>query len=303
MVLEAFADLPVALTTGKTTSSVVGVLRGARPGPTYLLRGDMDGLPVHEDTGLPFTSEVPGAMHACGHDTHTAMLSSAARLLSARRDEIPGRVLFMFQPGEEGEHGAQFMLDEGLLDLPPLADGTASPVTGAFALHITSTLPSGMVSTKGGPAMASADRFEIVVKGAGAKLVALLDRAQGRIADPRLPFVPPPRYAGQLELPAAVEDVEALAFALNRLIFELAGWLLGRGLGILEMSLMLIHERHRVAARASHPAERDQFLLVPAHLLSGRSHARERATLSVPAIRAVRAGIYTCDCRADRAPQ
>ena len=74
MVLEAFADLPVELTTGTTTSSVVGVLRGARPGPTYLLRGDMDGLPVQEDTGLPFASEVPGAMHACGHDTHMAML-------------------------------------------------------------------------------------------------------------------------------------------------------------------------------------------------------------------------------------
>ena len=75
------------------------------------------------------------------------------------RDEIPGRVLFMFQPGEEGHHGARFMLDEGLLDVPPLADGTPSPVTGAFALHITSTLPTGWVSSRGGPIMASADRF------------------------------------------------------------------------------------------------------------------------------------------------
>ncbi len=106
-------------------------------------------------------------MHACGHDTHTAMLARRRRLLSARRDEIPGRVLFMFQPGEEGEHGAQFMLDEGLLDVPPLADGTPSPVTGAFALHITSTIPTGMVATKGGPTMASADTFQIVVHGAG----------------------------------------------------------------------------------------------------------------------------------------
>ena len=95
------------------------------------------------------------------------MLAGAARLLSARRDEIPGRVLFMFQPGEEGHHGARFMLDEGLLDVPPLADGTPSPVTGAFALHITSTLPTGWVSSRGGPIMASADRFLIDVDGRG----------------------------------------------------------------------------------------------------------------------------------------
>src|SRR3954449_10882517 len=85
-VLEAFAELPVEVTSGTATSSVVGVLRGARPGPTFLLRGDMDALPVQEDTGLPFSSEVPGAMHACGHDTHVAMLLGAARLLAERRD-------------------------------------------------------------------------------------------------------------------------------------------------------------------------------------------------------------------------
>src|SRR6476661_10749748 len=116
MVLEAFSGLPIEVTTGRSTSSVVGVLRGARPGPTFLLRGDMDALPVHEDTGLPFASEVPGVMHACGHDTHVAMLLGAARLLVERRDELAGRVLLMFQPGEEGFHGAQYMLDEGLLD-------------------------------------------------------------------------------------------------------------------------------------------------------------------------------------------
>src|SRR3712207_2523619 len=97
-VLEAFADLPIEVSTGTSTSSVVGVLRGARPGPTYLLRGDMDALPVHEDTGLPFASEVPGVMHACGHDTHVAMLLGAARLLAERRDELAGQVVFMVQP-------------------------------------------------------------------------------------------------------------------------------------------------------------------------------------------------------------
>ncbi len=110
-----------------------------------------------EDTGLDFASHVDGCMHACGHDTHTAMLSGAAHLLSERRDELAGRVLFMFQPGEEGHHGARFMLDEGLLDVPARSDGTDSPVDAAFALHITSAIPSGWVSTRGGAIMASAD--------------------------------------------------------------------------------------------------------------------------------------------------
>ena len=99
-VLAELAALPVKVTTGGSTTSVVGVLRGARPGPTYLLRADMDALPVQEDTGLPFASEVPGAMHACGHDLHMAMLLSAARLLAERRDELTGQVVLMLQPGE-----------------------------------------------------------------------------------------------------------------------------------------------------------------------------------------------------------
>ena len=162
MVLEAFADLPIEVTTGTTTSSVVGVLRGARPGPTYLLRGDMDALPVHEDTGLPFASEVPGAMHACGHDTHVAMLLGAARLLAERRDLLAGQVVFMVQPGEEGFHGARYMLEEGLLDVVPEA-----PVSGAFALHITSTFASGSINVRPGPMMAAADQWRMVVRGRG----------------------------------------------------------------------------------------------------------------------------------------
>jgi amidohydrolase len=162
LVLDAFADLPIEVTTGKSTSSVVGVLRGARPGPTYLLRGDMDALPVHEDTGLPFASEVPGAMHACGHDTHVAMLLGAARLLAERRDELAGQVVFMVQPGEEGFHGARFMLEEGLLDVVPEA-----PVSGAFALHISSTLTSGSINVRPGPMMAAADQWKLVVRGRG----------------------------------------------------------------------------------------------------------------------------------------
>src|SRR3954464_31903 len=111
-VLAGLAQLPVEVTVGKTTSSAVAVLRGARPGPTHLLRADMDALPVHEDTGLPFASEVPGAMHACGHDLHVAMLLGAAPPAPQRRPRTGGQVVFMVQPGEEGFHGARFMLDE-----------------------------------------------------------------------------------------------------------------------------------------------------------------------------------------------
>lgn len=161
-VLEALAELPVEVTTGTAVSSVVGVLRGAQPGPTYLLRADMDALQVHEDTGLPFRSEIPGAMHACGHDTHVAMLLGAARLLAERRDLIAGQVVLMLQPGEEGLHGARYMLEEGLLGVVPEA-----PVSGAFAMHIISNLPSGTVNVRPGPMMAAADQWRMTVRGRG----------------------------------------------------------------------------------------------------------------------------------------
>lgn len=111
--LRALDGLPLRIRTGGSCTSVTAVLDGDRPGPTVLLRGDMDALPLSEDTGLDFASGTDGVMHACGHDTHTAMLASAARLLADRRDRIAGRVVFMFQPGEEGFHGAQHMIDEG----------------------------------------------------------------------------------------------------------------------------------------------------------------------------------------------
>ena len=168
-VLAALEGLPVDLTLHETTSGVAALLTGARPGPTVLLRGDMDALPLHEDTGEACTSLVDGLMHACGHDGHTAMLAGAARLLSGCREEIAGRVLFMFQPGEEnGAAGARHMLDEGLLDLPPHAiDGSASPVTSAYALHLTPNAPTGMVVTRRGPLMASSDRLTVTVSGRG----------------------------------------------------------------------------------------------------------------------------------------
>lgn len=158
---HALSGLPLEVTTGRAGSSVTAVLRGARPGPTVLLRGDMDALPLQEETGLAYASEVDGTMHACGHDTHVAMLASAARLLSTRREALSGQVVFMFQPGEEGHHGARHMLDEGVLD----AAGT--PVEKAFALHITSTAQSGVVLSRPGTAMASADTFHVTVTGRG----------------------------------------------------------------------------------------------------------------------------------------
>ncbi|MGX7823511.1 M20 metallopeptidase family protein [Actinokineospora sp. 24-640] len=160
-VLDALSGLDLRVTTGTAVGSVVAVLDGARPGPAVLLRGDMDALPLQEDTGLPFASEVDGSMHACGHDSHTAMLASAARLLHERRADLAGQVVFMFQPGEEGHHGARHMLEEGVLDA---AD---SPVTRAFALHITSKEESGILRCRRGPLMASANMFTIRVTGRG----------------------------------------------------------------------------------------------------------------------------------------
>jgi amidohydrolase len=161
-VLAALDGLPLEVTRGQSLSGVTAVLRGGRPGATVLLRGDMDALPVTESTGLPYASRIPGAMHACGHDLHTAMLAGAARLLAARRDELAGNVIFMFQPGEESYGGARLMISEGVLD----AAGER-PVA-AFALHVESSLlPQGLFSSRDGTMMASADTMNVTVKGRG----------------------------------------------------------------------------------------------------------------------------------------
>lgn len=198
VVLESLEGLPLDVSTHETTSGVVALLEGSRPGPTMLLRGDMDALPMPEDTGLEFSSRVDGAMHACGHDTHTAMLAGAASLLCERRDEIAGRVLFMFQPGEEGHHGAELMLNEGLLDVPPLSDGTESPVDAAMAIHITSILPAGWLAARGGSIMASADTLCIRVTGKG-----------GHASAPHHAIDP---------IPVACEIVQALQVMITRSI-------------------------------------------------------------------------------------
>jgi hippurate hydrolase len=159
-VLEALEGLPLAVRTGGRTGAVVATLEGARPGPTLLLRADMDALPLAEESGLDFASEIPGAMHAGGHDAHTAMLAGAARLLAARRGQLCGRVQLLFQPGEEGHGGARILIEEGLLDGPP-------PVAAAFALHVDSTLRAGAVAGRAGPILAAADVFSIDLVGRG----------------------------------------------------------------------------------------------------------------------------------------
>jgi hippurate hydrolase len=165
-VLAALDGLPLEISTGRGLSSVTAVLRGSahsrRPGPVVLLRGDMDALPVTEETQLPYASVTPGAMHACGHDLHTAMLAGAARLLSARQAELDGTVVFMFQPGEEGYSGARYMIEEGVLE----AAG-ARPAA-AYALHVSSQrLPCGTFSTRPGAMLAAADQITVTVHGRG----------------------------------------------------------------------------------------------------------------------------------------
>ena len=197
-VLSALEGLPLDITLHETTSGIAAMLTGGKPGPTVMLRGDMDALPMPEDTDLDFASKTENCMHACGHDTHTSMLVSTAKLLSDRRGEIPGRVLFMFQPGEEGYHGAKFMLDEGLLNVSKLKDGSDSPIKAAYALHITSSMPAGTVGTRSGPVMASSDTLSITITGKG-----------GHASEPFRTLDP---------IPVACEIVQALQMMITRRI-------------------------------------------------------------------------------------
>ena len=159
-VLDGLSGLDVEINQSQATTGLVAILRGARPGPNIVLRGDMDALPMSEDTGLPYASQTPGRMHACGHDAHTAMLASAAHLLSERAEDISGNVFFMFQPGEEGYGGAKIMLDEGVIE----AGGKPDSV---FALHVAPELPSGVIGCRTGPILAAADTVHGRIIGQG----------------------------------------------------------------------------------------------------------------------------------------
>lgn len=155
-VLDALPLDALRITTGRQLSSVVAVLETGRPGPHVLLRADMDALPLSEDPSASPRSRVPGVMHACGHDAHTAILVGAAIVLCALRDDLRGRITFAFQPGEEGHGGAALMVEEGLLDPPPDC---------AVALHTSPTYPAGTVVTRPGPMFAAADWFTVTLRG------------------------------------------------------------------------------------------------------------------------------------------
>jgi hippurate hydrolase len=171
LILEELKSLGLEPKVGEGLSSVTAIIGADRPGRWIVLRGDMDALPLTEDTGLDFASEDEGRMHACGHDTHVAQLLGGARLLvELAKDDpaaLPGPVLLMFQPGEEGYFGARVMLEEGLLDgaagTPPLTPENAR----GFAIHTSAEYPTGEIECRPGALMASADNVFITVRGSG----------------------------------------------------------------------------------------------------------------------------------------
>lgn len=169
LVADHLKKLGIEVRTGVAKTGVVGVLKGGKPGPVVALRADMDALPVTEQTGLPFASKVratfngqeTGVMHACGHDAHVAILMGAAEVLAGMRDQIPGTVVFLFQPAEEGppvgeEGGAPLMVKQGVLENPK--------VDAVFGLHVVPG-DAGQLLWRPGPMMAASDRYEIKLKG------------------------------------------------------------------------------------------------------------------------------------------
>lgn len=160
-ICKALDEMGVPYKKNQGDSGIIGEIQGGHPGKTILLRADIDALPIHEDTGLPFTSKHEGKMHACGHDSHAAMLLGALKVLNAHKDELKGNVRFVFQTAEEISKGAQVAIKEGVLD----------GVDAVFGTHIGSilgpNLPSGTLSVVPGCTMASFDRFVITVKGCG----------------------------------------------------------------------------------------------------------------------------------------
>ena len=161
-IVAALDGLGLEVTTGKGLSSVTAVLRGAKSEKTVLLRADMDALPVTELADLAYKSQIDGAMHACGHDLHVSMLIGAARLLVKNKSQLNGDVVFMFQPGEEGFDGAGHMIKEGVLT----ARGRKADAT--YGIHVmSSTIPTGSFTTKGGTMMASSDELHVTVVGMG----------------------------------------------------------------------------------------------------------------------------------------
>jgi amidohydrolase len=160
IVAERLRGLGLEVQTGIAGTGVVGLLRGGRPGRTVLLRADMDALPIEEENDVPYRSQRPGVMHACGHDGHTAGLLAVARLLGERRDSLAGTVKFCFQPCEESPPGgARPMIEAGVLEGPR--------VDAVFGLHLWQVMPLGTIGVITGPAMANSDRFTATIQGRG----------------------------------------------------------------------------------------------------------------------------------------
>jgi carboxypeptidase Ss1 len=199
LVSEKLKTLGLGVKTGIGGTGVMAVLQGPRSGKVVALRADMDALPIEELADIEFKSQVKGVMHACGHDTHVAMLLGAARILVNHRDELAGTVKFLFQPAEEngGKGGAKPMIQAGVMANPK--------VDYVFGLHIDNDLNSGTLGFRGGPIMASPDTFEIKVIGRGghgayphetvdpvyvaAQVIITLQGVSGRMIDPIQPFV------------------------------------------------------------------------------------------------------------------
>jgi amidohydrolase len=183
--------------TGIAKYGVLGLMETGRPGPGLMIRADMDALPIMEETGLPFASVHPGAMHACGHDAHMAMVLGAARVLGRMKKQIRGSIKFVFQPAEEGPGGAKPMIDEGVMENPG--------VDYAVGLHLWPASPEGTIGVKAGPVMAAMNRFHIRIIGSqghgamphlcvdaldvGTQVVNALQRIVSRHMDPLKPTV------------------------------------------------------------------------------------------------------------------
>lgn len=159
LVAQRLRELGFDVHSGIGQTGVVGVLRGTKPGKTIMLRADMDGLPIDEENEVPYRSQSPVHMHACGHDGHVAMLLGAARIVAARRDDVAGTVCFLFQPAEEGRGGAKAMIDDGVLE--------RFGIERAYGLHLASSHPAGQVGFREGAFYASSDSIEITIEGKG----------------------------------------------------------------------------------------------------------------------------------------
>jgi len=183
--------------TGIAKYGVTGLLDTGRPGKTLLIRADMDALPIEEDTGLPFSSTHKGAMHACGHDGHMAMVLGAAMVLNELKEKLNGNIKFLFQPAEEGPGGAKPMIEEGVMENPK--------VDYSVGCHLWPAIPEGYIGVKEGHLMAAMDRFDLKIMGksghgamphlcidaidVGAQVINALQRLVSRKMDPLKPSV------------------------------------------------------------------------------------------------------------------